>query len=191
MTRSTWKREVWQVLAGVWLSGIAPGIGSASHAQEGATVRREIRAVRLSPPPVIDGDLSDPCWQQASRAEGFTDVLYGSSVSDQTVVFLGYDARSLSVAFHAYDSQPGSIVSRQTKRGVFPRGDDSVAVTIDPFHTHKSADRSRFVVNPAGIQFAQLGGGRGTKGVETFLILGDPNAKRFRRRLALKVVWPM
>src|SRR5947208_5079921 len=81
MTHSVWKREVGRVLAGVWLSGIALGIGSASHAQEGATVRREIRAVRLSPPPVIDGDLSDACWQQAARADRFTDVLYSSPVA--------------------------------------------------------------------------------------------------------------
>jgi hypothetical protein len=157
------RREVRRALRGVWLSGIALGIASGGCAQEGATIRREIRAVRLSPPPEIDGDLSDLCWKQAARAERFTDVLYGGAVADQTVVSLGYDARNIYVAFHAYDSQPQSIVARQTKRGVFPRGDDFVAITLDPFHTHKSADRSRFVVNPLGTQFAQLGGGRGTK----------------------------
>jgi hypothetical protein len=134
-----------------------------SHAQDETSVRRTIPAVRLGAPPLVDGDLSDSCWAQAARAVRFTDVLYGGAVADQTVVFLGYDASSIYVGFHVYDGQPQSIVARQTKRGVFPRGDDYVALTIDPFHTHKSADRSRFVVNPLGTQFAQLGGGRGTK----------------------------
>ena len=163
MLRSLWRREVRLAWRGLRLIAMALGLASGSHGQGGATVRREIRAVRLSPPPVIDGDLSDPCWKQAVRADRFTDVLYGTPVADQTAVFLGYDARNIYVAFHAYDSQPRSIVARQTKRGVFPRGDDFVAITIDPFHTHKSAYRSRFVVNPLAAQFAQLGGGRGTK----------------------------
>jgi len=51
----------------------------------------------------------------------------------------------------------------------------------------------------AGRIVAQAGGTNGYLayrrsgygGVETFLILGDPNARRFRQRLVLKVVWAM
>jgi hypothetical protein len=31
----------------------------------------------------------------------------------------------------------------------------------------------------------------GYGGVETFFILGDPNATRFKRRIMTKVIWPM
>jgi hypothetical protein len=144
----------------VWLP---LGITSAAFPQDGVTTRRKVRAVPFQTPPVIDGELLDACWQQAARADGFTDVLYGSSVSDPTSAFLGYDAENIYVAFHAHDSQPQSLTARQTKRGVFPRGDDFVAFSIDPFHTHKEKDRSRFVVNPLGTQYAEIGGGRGTK----------------------------
>jgi hypothetical protein len=114
-------------------------------------------------PPVIDGDLSDPCWQSAPRADRFTDALYGSLPPDQTVAHLGYDNRHIYVAFHAFDSQPQAIIARETKRGVRPRGDDTVTFHLDPFHTHRGSDRSLFVMNPRGTQFAQLGGGRAAK----------------------------
>jgi hypothetical protein len=126
-----------------------------------AITQRDLPAVRFDAPPTIDGDLSDPCWQSAARADRFTDALDGRPVADQTVALLGYDGGHLYVAFHAYDSQPGSIVARETKRGAFPEGEDIVAFSIDPFHTHQ--DRSFFIVNPLGTQFARLAGGRATK----------------------------
>lgn len=112
---------------------------------------------------MIDGRLDDGCWQSAARAEGFTDELLGTPVADQTVVYLGFDDEKIYVAFYAYDREPGGIVARQTKRGTRIRGDDQVAFSIDPFHTHQSRDRSFFVVNPLGTQFARLGGERATK----------------------------
>src|SRR2546428_8571528 len=109
MLRSLWRREVRLAWRGLRLIAMALGLASSSHGQGGATVRREIRAVRLSPPPVIDGDLSDPCWKQAVRADRFTDVLYGSPAADQTDVFLGYDAAEMAI--------PWSILNYPAVRG--------------------------------------------------------------------------
>src|SRR5262249_26496732 len=102
----------WTACLGLVLCGAQPVL-----AQEGATTKRELPAVRFSTPPVIDGDLSDACWQSAARAERFTDALFGNPVQDQTVALLGYDGSHLYVAFHALDSQPSGIVARETKRG--------------------------------------------------------------------------
>jgi hypothetical protein len=136
---------------------------SCGSAQEGALTKREIRAVVVNPTPVIDGDLSDLCWKEAAKAEFFTDAFLGTPAKDQTVAYIGYDDKAIYVAFYAYDSQPENIVARETKRGVRFEGEDIVAFSLDLFHTHKFADRSFFVVNPLGTQFAHLGGGRGTK----------------------------
>ncbi|MGC8833359.1 MAG: carbohydrate binding family 9 domain-containing protein, partial [Armatimonadota bacterium] len=136
---------------------------SCGFTQDGALTKREIRAVVVNPPPVIDGDLSDLCWKEAAKAELFTDAFLGTPTKDQTVAYLGYDDKAIYVAFYAYDSQPNGIVARETKRGVKPEGEDIVAFSLDLFHTHKFADRSFFIVNPLGTQFAHLGGGRGTK----------------------------
>jgi hypothetical protein len=132
-------------------------------AQEGVTFKRNVPAIRFTTPPVIDGDLSDPCWQQAAKLDRYVDVLYSTPVKDQTITYLGYDDQNIYVAFHCFDSQPSGIIARETKRGTRPNGDDSVSFTIDPFHTHKFDDRSFFIVNPLGTQYAHLASGRGTK----------------------------
>jgi len=132
-------------------------------AAEPATTRRDLPAVRLSTPPVIDGDLSDPCWQHAAKSGRFVDNLYGNPVADQTEVWIGYTETHIYVAFHAYDAQPGSIVARETKRGTMPSNDDYFSVSIDPFHSHNWGGRSWFAVNPIGTQFAHLASGRGSK----------------------------
>jgi hypothetical protein len=124
---------------------------------------RDIAAVRLAAPPVIDGDLSDSCWEGAARADRFTDELFGTPVPDQTLAFVGYDDKHIYVAFHAHDRQPGSIVARETKRGTRFRGEDTVSFSLDLFRTHKFVDRSFFIVNALGTQYAQLSGGRGSK----------------------------
>jgi hypothetical protein len=151
------------LVRGAGLTGLVLAAAVPAPAQDAVTVQRDLPAVSLTAPPVIDGDLSDPVWQQAARADRFTDALNGDLVPDQTVAFLGYDDKSIYVAFHAIDSQPSGIVARETKRGTRFQGEDTVAFTIDPFHTHQPVDRSFFQVNPLGTQFAYLGGGRATK----------------------------
>src|SRR5712692_9951035 len=94
-----------------------------ADAQDQTTTKRELPAIRLTSSPVIDGDLSDPCWQQAARTDRFTDELYGNPVQDQTDVYLGYDDKNVYIAFHAHDSQPQAIIARQTKRGTPLSGD--------------------------------------------------------------------
>lgn len=125
--------------------------------------KKDLPAVRFDSAPTIDGDLSDPCWHTAPKAEGFTDVLYGNLVADQTVAMIGYDDRAVYVAFRAYDTQPGGIVARETKRGSRIRDEDYVSFSIDTYHTHDFGTRSFFVVNPLGTQYAHLAGGRHTK----------------------------
>jgi hypothetical protein len=128
-----------------------------------ATTRRELPAARLSAPPTIDGDLSDPAWQQAAKADRFTDNLFGNPVADQAIVYVGYDDNYIYIGFYAYDSRPQSIVARQTKRGGSLAGDDTFTFSIDTFNTHKGTDHSSFSLNALGTQVASLASGRGTK----------------------------
>lgn len=143
-------------------AGMGPSSGS-TPAPAGSAIERIVPAVRLSSPPVIDGDLSDPVWKEAAKAEHWVDWLNGNPNIDQTVVSIGYDDKNLYLAWYAYDSQPQSIVARQIKRGAFPAGDDWIDLNLDPYHTHKFGDYNFFYVNPIGTQFARLAGGRATK----------------------------
>src|SRR5438093_4385532 len=132
---------------------------------EGGVSKREIPAIRIKIPPRIDGDLSDPAWQQAAKLERFTDRLTVKPAPDQTIAYLGYDDQNIYVAFHAFDRQPKGIVARQTKRGspLNNAGDDFVVIGLDLYDSHQENDLNAFFVNPLGTQYAQLAGGRATK----------------------------
>ncbi|HIE27912.1 TPA: hypothetical protein EYP66_11555, partial [Candidatus Poribacteria bacterium] len=107
--------------------------------------------------------MDDACWQNAPKATDFTDPLVGTPAKDQTVARLLYDEESIYVAIHALDSQPDMIVARQTKDQTRFSGEDYVAFSIDPFHTHQFADRNFFVLNPLSAKFAHLAAGRAEK----------------------------
>ena len=83
----------------------------------GQTTKRAIDAVRVSKPPVIDGNLDDLCWTQAPSSSGFSDETLGTLVSDDTTVWIAYDDRHIYVAFSCRDAQPAGIVGKETKRG--------------------------------------------------------------------------
>jgi hypothetical protein len=128
-----------------------------------ASQEKELPAVKVNDAPVIDGLLDDPCWKVAAQATDFEDEFLGQLTSDQTVAFLAYDEKHIYVAFRCYDSQPSQIVARERKDKARPSGEDMVAFSIEPFHTHKFVDRSFFIVNPLGTKCAQIGGGRAQK----------------------------
>lgn len=124
---------------------------------------KALPALKTSNPPKIDGVLDDACWQNAPKAADFTDPLLGTPAKDQTVVRLLYDEKAIYVAIHAFDSQPDMIVARQTKDQTRFSGEDVVAFSVDPFHTHQFADRNFFVLNPLSAKFAHLAAGRAEK----------------------------
>lgn len=146
------------VVCVLWLA-----FGTGTVAREGQNVRKTLRAVEAENPPAIDGRIDDPCWQNAPRAVDFTDPLLGKPAKNQTVAWLLYDDRAIYIAIHALDSQPDRIVARQTKDQTGFSGEDFVAFSIDPFHTHQFADRNFFVVNPLGAKFGHLAAGRAEK----------------------------
>jgi hypothetical protein len=117
--------------------------------------------VRLDAPPVIDGDLSDPAWTSAARAESFSDAATSRRDIDQTEAWIGYDDTALYVAFRCRDAQPNAIVARQIRRDGPFSGDDLVSLQIDPFGLRK--DYSVFTTNALGTPSSAISGGRARK----------------------------
>jgi hypothetical protein len=155
----------------VWTCLIGPG-GRAQNATTPPAgqqhySRRQIAAVKTAAPPVIDGDLSDACWQTAPKAETFVDDQNGVPVEDQTTVYLLYDATYIYIGFRCRDSHPEGIVARETVRDSKYQGnyntEDNVEVQFDPFLTYKGGDRSVFSLNALGTRSAQYAGGRANK----------------------------
>ncbi len=146
--------------AGLFLAGaVLVGASSAAAAES----QRALPAARAISPPVIDGDLSDVCWQSAPRADGFTDPYLGTPTVDPTEAWICYDATNIYVAFRAYDSQPDKIVAQEAKEEASLRGDDSVCFNFDPFHSHQETDRWLFIVSAKGVHSVDIGAGRAIK----------------------------
>ena len=121
------------------------------------TTQREILGVKAEKPPVIDGDLGDICWKTAPIVDKFTHAITEEIVKDQTEAKLVYTDKSIYVSWYLYDSQPKKITSHLSKDKKDFTDEDSVCFTIDPFHTHKSSQRTLFMVNPVGKKHIQFG----------------------------------
>ena len=74
----------------------------------------------------------------------------GVPASQQTDVYLGYDAKNLYAVFVAHDSDPNKIRATMSHReNIF--GDDIVEIMLDTFQDERRA--YAFIANPLGIQF--------------------------------------
>ncbi len=127
------------------------------------TVKKELPALKVEQPPIIDGVLNDACWQDAPQAIGFTDERTEKPAKNQSVGRLVYTDTAIYVGLHLYDDMPDKIVARQTKDQTRIRGEDWVSFSLDPFHTHQFSDRNFFIVNPLGTKYAHLATGRAEK----------------------------
>ncbi len=120
---------------------------SAAQAQT-AGPSLEIR--RLAVAPVIDGVLEDN-WKNAVVAPGLTQFQprEGAPVTEEDVVYLGYDNDNLYAAFVAKDSRVDLIRANLARReDIFT--DDFIGLIVDTFGDRRRA--YEFFANPLGVQ---------------------------------------
>ena len=132
-------------------------------AESTQTVNKKLRAVKITQPPVIDGTLDDACWKEMPKANTFIDERTEKPAKNQSTGHLAYTDTAIYVALYLYDDAPDKIVARQTKDQTRFQGEDQVAFSIDPFHTHQKSDRNFFIVNPLGTKYAHIATGRAEK----------------------------
>ena len=93
-----------------------------------------------SPDHRVDGVLDEPFWKDAPRSGDF--VQYqpdeGKPASESTFVRVAYDDEAIYVGMEMYDSEPGKIVDRLTRRDRWLEA-DMVHVMIDSHHDHLTA----------------------------------------------------
>ncbi|HEX8634954.1 MAG TPA: DUF5916 domain-containing protein [Pyrinomonadaceae bacterium] len=148
---------------------IAPATTTSDSSTTGATVERakvaagKGKAITLPPekaapvvvprfdaPPTIDGKLDDAVWKNARVLKDFYQTEPGDNItpSQPTEAFIGYDAKFLYIAFHAYDD-PSKVRANVAKRdAIFD--DDYVGFFLDTFNDQRRAFEMDF--NPLGIQ---------------------------------------
>ncbi len=115
---------------------------------------KELPAVKVDEPPMIDGKLNDAAWRNAPQGTDFSDRRRGGApAEDQSTIMLVYTDDAIYFAGYFFDSEPDGIVARQVEDQIRPAGEDWVSLTIDPFHTHQFRDRTFFMANPLGSKF--------------------------------------
>jgi hypothetical protein len=109
-----------------------------------------VRLMRFEQAPLIDGRLDDEVWRYAALFSDFYQVQPGDNTSPSrpTEVRLGYDAKTLYVAFRAFD-EPASVRATLARRDAVDV-DDYVAILLDTFNDQRKAYALYF--NPLGVQ---------------------------------------
>jgi hypothetical protein len=139
------------VLLGVWLVSTLPADARPAADNNFGTIsipRIEIAPkledfLEMKPSPAFEGKLAS--------VSGLIQRIPtdGAPSTQKTVVYLGYDAKNLYAVFVAFDSEPGKIRARLSRReDIFD--DDTVEIMLDTFHDHRRA--YSFLVNPLGVQ---------------------------------------
>jgi hypothetical protein len=136
-------------LAGAALAAAAP----PARAADEAAAAPEIRLHRAAGAIAIDGDLSDPGWQGATRVETFLETNPADNVpaSVKTVAYLTYDDRYLYAAFEFFDPDPASIRAPLGVRDYVPSSTDYGGIIVDSKHDGKTG--VLLLANPRNVQY--------------------------------------
>jgi hypothetical protein len=128
----------------------ATGLATPVLAQ-GVSQMSAILIVEGSLPIVLDGDLNDPAWSQATVIDSFLqrDPLEGAPGTLRTEARVAFDANAIYVAVRAFDSEPDRIIGFLTRRDA-ESSSDWVHVLIDSYHDRRTA--YQFSVNPVGVK---------------------------------------
>ncbi|MBI4542203.1 MAG: carbohydrate binding family 9 domain-containing protein, partial [Gemmatimonadetes bacterium] len=156
-------------LACLPLAALRTGL-TAQQTPEGRAERPSIRAVRVGPNPQtgirLDGLLDEPAWGEARPAGDFRqrEPREGEPATEETQVWVLYDARTLYIGVSARDREPDALIARILQRDRVMQadfdgrpqfaGDDGVAIVFDPFHDHRNG--VVFATNPNGAEFDAL-----------------------------------
>src|SRR5438105_5032135 len=100
---------------------------------------KPVKLPTFAKPPVIDGKLDDEVWKQAAVLKDFYQVQPGDNIapSKPTEAMIGYDSKTLYLAFHCYD-EPDEVRATVAKRDeVF--GDDNIRLFLDTFNDQRRA----------------------------------------------------
>ncbi len=109
-----------------------------------------VRIPRFESAPVIDGKLDDAIWQQAAVFKDFYQIQPGDNIapSRPTEMMMGYDARTLYIAFRCHDEQDKVRATVPKRDNIFD--DDYVGMYLDTFNDQRKA--YAFLFSPLGVQ---------------------------------------
>ncbi len=141
----------------------------------------------------IDGELNEPIWQQANKADSFWQYFPTDSTKspNKTVVKLLYSDKILYVGIKAESSKGGNFIVNSLRRDFAGTSNDNVSVIFDTFKDGTNA--FMFSVNPYGVQREVFisGGGASNEGFNlTWDIKWQSEGKIFDNYYTLELAIP-
>lgn len=113
-----------------------------------------LRVKKFAAVPVLDGALTDPCWEQAIRITNFYQCVYTllpQKISGKSEVRMGYTDEALYIAYKAWEPSTKNIRSAAKIRDAEVWADDCIEIFFDPRRDHKKF--YQVVVNALGAIF--------------------------------------
>ncbi|KYK20508.1 hypothetical protein AYK25_08820 [Thermoplasmatales archaeon SM1-50] len=98
-------------------------------------------AVRVATPPIIDGLLSDSCWQHCTPATDFymVEPNPGAPVTQPTFVYVCYDHEKIYFGIHMSEAKPDAMQAAVTRRDGDIYMDDSFEIILDTYCDRRNA----------------------------------------------------
>lgn len=133
----------------VGVSLVAMLVSSTAQAQQ--TKRERHALVEINQEISVDGVLDESAWKNATKMmlKYENNPAEGTPAPVKTEVFFYHDAKSLYVAFKAYDPEPSKIRASLRDRDAL-WADDNVGIIVDTFNDERGG--FEFFVNPLGAQ---------------------------------------
>ena len=130
---------------------VAAGLQAQEPTRTSGRVPR-MRAYVLQNAPRIDGLIDDE-WMSIEPASGFIQQLpdEGQPASERTEVRIGYTSKALYIGVICFDSNPGAIVSNQSRRDGLLLETDSIEILLDTYNDDQNG--YIFATTPAGIEY--------------------------------------
>lgn len=134
------------------LACLAAAIVSGASRAEQPQTSKSIPAIRAESPPVIDGRLDDPVWQQAAIVDDLHEVtpVEYSGTAERSRFYVLYDRHAIYVGGRLFESDPGNISAQVLRKGDFSFGDDSISIILDPHNNGRSG--YVFDLTPNGVR---------------------------------------
>lgn len=113
---------------------------------------RVYECLRVAQPPLVDGKLTDLCWQQATRTTQFVRVLRGPEKIQPTIVQAVHDGAFLYVAVTCLEPNPLGIRATVTTNDLSTiMADDAVEIFVRP--DLEAPDYYQFAANSLGARY--------------------------------------
>jgi hypothetical protein len=141
------------------LSALTCAVASTASAQQPpraaatASPARRATATRTTEAPVIDGQLDERIWQQATPIVDFvqTEPSEGQPATEPTEVRILFDDKAVYVGVMNYDSDTEHIVATDSRRDSALSGQDSFQMILDTYHDRQNG--FIFGTTPLGLQY--------------------------------------